>query len=98
MSLFRYLRPVGDDVLDSKGPLSQCVPSAVLEEVNKEITAAARTEKKLGKYSFFSPEEKVKVAKYASIHGVHAAVSHFSKSEYPLKKLKANTVRDWVKA
>ena len=71
------------------------MPTGILEEV-KEVSKAVTRRKKRGVYSFFSPEQKTKVAKYATMHGVCAAVSHFSK-EFS-KDLKENTMRDWVKA
>ena len=73
MALFKYLRPSGG-MLDSQGPT---VPTKVLEEVNKEVSKAVTRGKKRGAYSFFSPEQKAKVAKYTSTHGVRAAVICF---------------------
>ena len=92
MALFRYLRPVGDEC---QAPHSQSVPRAVLAEVNKEVRSAEKRGGKRGSYLSLSIEEKAQVAKYAGIHGVRAAIKHFSKVFS--KDLKENTVRDWVK-
>jgi len=95
MALFRYLRPV-DSVLDPHGPLLNAVPRGVIEEVNQELKKAETQPRKRGRYLFFTAEEKAKVARYGSSHGVLAAVKRFSR-EFE-KDLKENTVRDWVKA
>ena len=55
----------------------------------------AANAKKRGSYLSFTPEEKAKVAEYASVNGVRAALRHFGEKG---KQLKENTVRDWVKA
>jgi len=68
----------------------------VIEEVNQELKKAETQPRKRGRYLFFTAEEKAKVARYGSSHGVLAAVKRFSR-EFE-KDLKENTVRDWVKA
>jgi len=79
MALFRYLRPV-DSVLDPHGPLLNAVPRGVIEEVNQELKKAETQPRKRGRYLFFTAEEKAKVARYGSSHGVLAAVKRFSVS------------------
>ena len=51
---------------------------------------------KRGRYDFFSPENKAKVAKYASENGVTASLHHF-KQTGEFNNLKESTVRGWVK-
>ena len=51
---------------------------------------------KWGRYDFFSPENKAKVAKYASKNGVTASLHHF-KQTGEFNNLKESTVRGWVK-
>ncbi len=94
MALFRYLQPT--KILDPQGPLSNSVPSAVISEVNREVSKAEAQTKKRGSYLSFTAVEKAQVATYGSTSGVRAAVKRFSK-EFG-KELKENTVRDWVKA
>ena len=57
----QYLHLAGDS-LNCRGPLSQSMPAAVLEEVNKEVSKAAARGKKCVAYCSFSPEQRAKVA------------------------------------
>jgi hypothetical protein len=78
MSLYRYCQP-DDGVLDSNGPLFHTIAPSVLAEVNKGVkSATAALKKKRGSYLSFTPEEKVRVAQYGSVHGVRAALRRFS--------------------
>ena len=97
MALLKYLRPEPSHrIVDPHGPLSAVVPSRVLNKVDKELKSSTIEKKKRGPYLSFTPEEKAKVAEYASSHGVHAALRHYNQKNG--KELKENTVRDWVKA
>lgn len=93
MALLRYLRPVSD-VFDASE--TQGIPRSVLTEVSKEVRRVEERGRKRGSYLSLSLEERTQVANYGSVHGVRAAVRHYSKELG--KELKENTVRDWVKA
>jgi hypothetical protein len=67
MSLYRYCQPA-NGVLDSDGPLSRTIAPSILTEVNKGVKSATALKKKRGSYLSFTPEEKVRVAQYSSIH------------------------------
>ena len=49
-----------------------------------------------GCYEFCSPENKAKIAKYASENGITASLRHF-KLTSEFNNLKESTVRGWVK-
>ena len=51
---------------------------------------------KRGRYDFFSPKNKAKVAKYAAENSVTASLHHF-KQTGEFNNLKESTVRGWVK-
>ena len=51
---------------------------------------------KRGCYNFFSPENKAKVAKYASEYGVTASLHHF-KQTGECNYLQESTIYGWVK-
>ena len=69
---FRYLHSV-DNTLDPQGPLSQAVPHAVINKVNRELKKADVIMKKIGLY-LSSTAEKCKWLSTEGTIGVHAAV------------------------
>ena len=87
------------------GPLSKVMPSSSTEAANEEVksilkssendamsTTALTVAMKTGLYVKFSQQAKVSVVKYASEHGVTAALRHYIK-KFP--ELKESTVRTW---
>ena len=86
-------------------PLSKVMPSSSIEAANEEVksilkssendvtsTTALTVAMKRGPYVKFSQQAKVSVVKYASEHGVAAALHHYIK-KFP--ELKESTVRTW---
>ena len=84
MSLLSYFQIVQRDLLDPAGPLSsELSPSAIAEAntaVNRVQQAKAKETKKRGPYIKFDEKTKIKIGKYSSENGVHAAARHFSMS------------------
>lgn len=90
------------------GPLAEVIPSTSIDAANKEVQAiiesATRQENlgeesgpegkdtKRGPYVKFSQQAKITVAKYATEHGVAAALRHFVK-RFP--ELKESSIRTW---
>ena len=83
---------------DPCGPLSRDVPSSSIRKANEEVESVLERQQqpKRGPYrtQALSKDQKLKVAKYASIHGTAAAIRTFSK-EMPEVDLKESTVRTW---
>lgn len=84
---------------DPAGPLSKEVPSSSIRKANEEVKATLEKQKetkKRGPYQTQSlpADEKLKIAKYASLHGTTAAIRTFKK-EMPELTLKESTVRTW---
>ena len=81
---------------DPCGPLSRDVPSSSIRKANEEVESVLERQQqpKRGPYrtQALSKDQKLKVAKYASIHGTAAAIRTFSK-EMPEVDLKESTVR-----
>ena len=85
--------PVESTLPLPSGPLSEVIPSSSIEAANKEVksivsqseendaerNAGSKTAMKRGPYVKFSQQAKVSVAKYASEHGVAAALRHYIK-------------------
>ena len=98
MALFRYFKREGHhDCLPSPcGSLSKQVLFGSIEEANKEVDICYKTTDNKGKkrlpYSFATPEQKAKAAKYALENGTANLLCHFSK-EFP--NLKESTVHGW---
>ena len=65
------------------------------KEIKKIEDLLQRTGSKRGHYSFISVENKAKIAKYASEHGVTALLRHF-KQTGEFTELKESTVHGWV--
>ena len=98
MALFRYFKCEGhhDCLPPPCVPLSKQVPFGSIKEANKEVDICYKTTDDKGKkrspYSFAMPEQKAKVAKYATENSTANSLHHFSK-EFP--NLKESTVRGW---
>ena len=74
MDLFKYFKWKGkrDSLPDPHGPLNKQVPSSSIKEAKKEVDSCYKEtskEKKHSPYNCATPEQKVKVAKYAAING-----------------------------
>ena len=75
MALLKYFQRVSDALPSPDGPLSVSVPSSSISATNKMVKRAiepATTARKRGSYDSFTPEEKARIAKRASEHGVTA--------------------------
>jgi len=100
MSLFKYFKRVyiSASLPDSKGPLSDHLPTVSIAEANREdlkAGAEAKEPQKKGTYMKVTPEYKAKVAKFALINGNSVAARKYTKLLG--KKLNKSTVRLWVK-
>ena len=88
--ILRFFKPVKESELN---PKSRELAS---KEVKKCEERTGTPGMKRGRYDFFSPENKAKVAKYASENGVTASLHHF-KQTGEFNNLKESTVRGWAK-
>ena len=92
MALLRYLQ-CKDRLPEPKESLSSSIPPQAITRVNQEVQAATekevqvREKGKRGAYHRYSPRECADIGRYASQHGMAAAVRFFS------RKLKS-TVRE----
>ena len=100
MSLLSYFQIVQRDLLDPAGPLSsELSPSAIAEAntaVNRVQQAKAKETKKRGPYIKFDEKTKIKIGKYSSENGVHAAARHFSMELG--KNINPSTIRGFKRA
>ena len=100
MSLLSYFQIVQRDLLDPAGPLSsELSPSAIAEAntaVNRVQQAKAKEMKKRGPYIKFDEKTKIKIGKYSSENGVHAAARHFSMELG--KNINPSTIRGFKRA
>ena len=67
---------------DPKGPLAEEVNSSLIATANKDVLDILEKpvpSKKKGSYIKVTPEEKVKIARYAIENGICAAARKFSK-------------------
>ena len=94
MVLLKYFQRVSDALPTPDGPLSVSVPSLSISAANKMVKRAIEPARKRGSYDSFTPEEKARIAKRASEHGVTAAIRYFSKVHPSLKE---SSVRTWKK-
>ena len=88
--ILRFFKPLKESELN---PKSRELAS---KEVKKCEERTGTPGMKRGRYDFFSPENKAKVAKYDSENGVTASLHHF-KQTGEFNNLKESTVRGWVK-
>ena len=92
MALLKYFQRVSDTLPSPDGPLSVSVPSSSISAANKKVkrvieqATSSSTAHKRGSYDNFTPEEKARIAKRASEHGVTAAIRYFSKVHPSLKE------------
>ena len=103
-SLFKYFKH--ESTLGSlpspSGPLSQKMPSSLIQAANDSVLSVASTaeedgsdKKKRGPYQKLSSKDKARIGNYAVTHGTSAAIRHFQ-TEFPY--LKWTTVNDWKTA
>ena len=84
MALLKYFQIVSNTLLSPDGPLSVSALSWSDLAANKKVKTAleqatsSSTARKRGSYDDFTPEEKARIAKRASEHGVTAAIHYFS--------------------
>ena len=98
MSILKYCkRKVEAALPDSKGPLSNEVPSISIAEANKEVVKILyeNQQAKKGPYIKVTPERKAQIARYAMKHSNCAASRKYSKELQ--QQLNESTVRSWVK-
>ena len=99
-SILEFFKPAKDSSDTHSSPRLKSVPAEVANFVEKEIKKTEdlqRTGSKRGNYTFVSSENKAKIAKYASEHGVTASMRHFRRTG-EFSELKESTVRGWVTA
>lgn len=103
MALLRYFKTASSSVLpDPSGPLSNSIPSSAIVSANKAVkplldSGSAKEEgcTSRGKYSVYTEDEKLKIAKRAAEMGVTNTIRHFRK-EFVKRPLKESTVRTWM--
>ena len=96
MALLKYLKK-SDSVPNPEGPLSSRVPASTIAASNKEVRsllAKNKSERKHGRYSVYTEQEKAKIAKRAAEMGVTSTIRHF-KTEFIDRLLKESTVCTW---
>ena len=108
MSLLKYFQLANPTLPKPNGPLSTSVPSSSIAAANREVkqlldkaennertdSPRATSTSKRGTYERFTAEEKAKIGRRATEHGVTASVRYFSKV-FPGRSLKESSVRTW---
>jgi len=98
IALLKYLREKAI-LPNSNGPLSDCMPTAAISSVNKEVKdlvdATPSDSRKQGPYQNYTDEEKARIGKRAAKFGVTNTLRHFSK-QFADRPLKESTVRTWM--
>ena len=97
-NLFKYFKRKSD-LPSPNGPLSQKMPSSMIQAANDGVLSVVSTVegngsegKKRGPYVKLSSKDKARIGNYAVTHGTSAAIKHFH-TEFPY--LKWTTVNDW---
>ena len=94
-SILQYYKPVDHQLPNPRGPLSQRISSAAIASANREVQSLLSKTRKRSPYQRYIPEERAVIARFATEHGVPAAVRRYSK--YP-KKINESTIRVFKKA
>ena len=80
MALYRFIERSGRALPNPDGPLSHCLPSAAIEEANKEVAEAApKTPKKRGSYIKIPDDRRAEIGRYACENGVANAARKYSR-------------------
>ena len=80
MALYRFIERSGRELPNPDGPLSHCLPSAAIEEANKEVAEAApKTPKKRGSYIKIPDDRRAEIGRYACENGVANAARKYSR-------------------
>ena len=90
MDISRYFKSI-EGLPDPNGSLSSSLHSRAIAQANEEVLKELRDKKKKrGPYNIYSPGERAKIGKYASIHGATAA------SRFFFRKLAKNVSKSTV--
>ena len=99
MSLYRYFKPVGKNLPDPEGPLSNVLPSSTIKAANDAVLATSRQPErapkgsKRGSYATLTGVQQAQVARYAFSYGNKAAIHRYSE-EYSTN-IKDSSVSTW---